>query len=336
MKINIFVLLISALLLTSCSMNLDNEKLTYTGTIEADEIKISSQIGGLISETFANEGEEITANSQIASIDMKDLQLELKKAENRLELAKTKFEELLDGARNEEIKSAKANVNKAKAQLEGLRKSYEYRLENYNNLEKLYNEGAVSNQQLDDSKALLDSADSNLKSIEKQYEASIASLDLLLNGATENNIKISQLEVERVEIEIENLKNQIDKCKIKTPINGIIQTFNFKKGELISTGGVLATVIDIKNLWVKIYIPEKELHKITLGQELNILTDSETQSTIKGKVIYISPEAEFTPKNVESKENKEEMVFEVKLKILDNDNSLKPGMLVDMKLEEVN
>lgn len=335
-KINVLGLLISAALLTSCSMSPDDGQLTYTGTIEADQIKISTEIGGVLSDVSIEEGQAVKVDSEIATIDMKDLKLELKKAGNRLELAKTKLEDVLNGARNEEIKSARANVNKAKAQLEGLRKNYEYRLDNYTNLEKLHKEGVVSNQQLEDSKALLDSAYANLKGIEKQYEASTAALELLLNGATENNIKISQLDVQRVDLEIENMKNQLDKCKIKAPIDGIIGTLNFKKGELLSPGGVIATVIDMNNLWVKIYVPEKQLHKVNLGQELNILTDSKTKSPIKGRVIYISPEAEFTPKNVESKENKEEMVFEVKLKVLSEDTSLKPGMLVDMKLEEVN
>jgi HlyD family secretion protein len=317
-------------------MNSDNQNQTYTGTIEADEVKISCELGGIISEVFIKEGQRIKAGNRVANIDMTDLNIKLRKAENRLEFAKTKLNEILNGARNEEIKSARANVRKTKVQLEGFKKNYEYRLENFNNIKKLYNEGAVSNQQLDDSKSLLDSAETNLKSIEKQYESSLAALELLLNGATEYNIKANQLEVEKAEIEIDNLKNQINKCKIKAPIDGIIQTLNFNKGELIPTGGVISTVIDTDNLWVKIYISEKELFKIKLGEDVYILTDPNDKNTIKGKVVYISSEAEFTPKNVESKENKEEMVFEVKIKILEKDNSLKPGMFVDIKLKEVN
>ncbi|WIF94768.1 HlyD family secretion protein [Caminicella sporogenes] len=332
MKKIVIVLLILNVFLTSCSINFDNSQSTYTGTIEAEEIKVSSQIGGIVENIFVEEGQKITIGDRIADIDVKDLKIQLKKAENQLKIAKTKLEEILDGTRSEKIKAAKANTEKIKAQLEGARKNYEYRLENYNDLKQLYNKGVVSKQQLKDSKAVLDLADANLKSIEKQYKSSIAELNLLLNGATEKTIKTAQLEVKRAEIEIDQLKNQIDKCSIKSPIDGVVQTLNFKKGELISKGAVIATIINTNNLWLKIYIPEKELHKIKLGEEINIFTNFENKKIIKGKVVYISSEAEFVPKNVESKESKEEMVFEVKIKLFDKDNDLKPGMLADVKL----
>ncbi len=250
-----------------------------------------------------------------------------------MELSESKLQEALAGARNEEIRNLKSDLDKIDVQLEGASRSYDYRLNNYEKILKLFESAAASQQQVDDAKILLDAEGTNINSLEKQYESLRAQLDLLLAGVTEQKIKMLEAEVGMAETEIDIINNQIEKGAVNAPVKGIVQSINYNVGELIPAGGTFGNIIDLDNLWVKIYIPAKELHMINLGDELKVSLESLSDEEILGKVVFISSEAEFTPKNVESKENKEEMVFEVKIGIVDNISKLKPGMLVDIMVE---
>lgn len=331
MKYKFIIIFVFSLLLVSCSLEA-NEESIYTGTIESNNVNLSTELGGKIVNIIVKDGEKIEKGDKIAEIDTTDLKIKLKKARSVLKAAEAKLEEIIEGARGEEIKSARANMKNIEMQLEGAKKNYEYRLKNFNDMNELFKNSAASQQQIEDAKALLDSDEAKVKSLERQLEASKAKLDLLMNGATKQKIKIIEAEVEIAKAEIELLEEQISKGEILAPISGIIEKTYYDIGEIIQIGGNIGRIIDTEDLWVKIYVPEKELHKIDLNQEIDLSVDYNNE-IIRGRVIYFSPEAEFTPKNVESKENKEEMVFEIKIKILDPKVSLKPGMLIDVELE---
>lgn len=331
MKLKHFLLLtILVLSLTGCMKN--SKDTAYTGSIEADQIDISSEISGTLSKLFIQEGQNIKKGEKIAQIDTTSLNIKLKEAQAQLNSSQAGLKETKNGSRAEEISKARANLEAISALLEGAKSKYDYNIKNLNDLKSLYESEGVSQKSVEDAQALVDSSDSNYKNLQKQYEANKAALDLLLKGATSEKIKMSQSQVDLAASNIELLQYQISKGDIFSPIDGVVQTINFDENELIPNGGNMVSILDLNNQYVKIYISQKQLHKISLNQELNLTNDSLKDKKIKGKVIYISSEAEFTPKNVESKESKEEMVFEVKIKIMDNLDFLKPGMLVDVKL----
>lgn len=330
MKKSLLQILLLMSILTGCVAQNEVNTL-YTGTIEADEIIISSEVSGKIIDIKVQEGQNISIGTEIAQLDTTDLEIQLEKAQASLDIANASLEEILNGSRSEEIKNATAGLKNIEALLEGAKKNYDYRVSKYEDLVELYKNGAVSEQELKDSEALMDDSETNFKSLQQQYESAKSKLDLLLNGSSDESIKQAEANVRLAEAEIKNIKNQIDKRKIIAPHEGIIETVNFNKGEIITAGGNIANIVDLENLWVKIYIPERELHRVSLGDKVNI-TSNHLNKDIEGMITYISSEAEFTPKNVESKESKEELVFEVKVKLMDKDLQLKPGMLVDVEL----
>lgn len=129
-----------------------------------------------------------------------------------------------------------------------------------------------------------------------------------------------------------NLANlMIEKGTITSPIDGIVTDINLNKGEMVVPGSNIAQVSDLNNLYIKIYVPEKHLSKVSLNKDVTIKVDS-INNSIKGKVIFIASEGEFTPKNTVTKTSKEDIVFEVKIQIKDHINNLKPGMLADVTL----
>lgn len=326
------ILMMSMCFLSACSLESEENKNIYTGTIECDDFNISSEISGVIKAIVVKEGDFVKTGDLIARIDTEKLNIELEQTNSGLIIAKANLNKLETGPRSEEIKKAMAKLDQSKTLLEGKEKEYNYRLENYNKFKTLYENAIVSEQKVKDVKSLLDHSKSLYESGKKEVEGMQYQLDLLVKGTRSEEIEMAVGQVQSAGSTMDMIKYKLSKANIKSPIEGVIENVNYNKGEMIPSYGNIANLLDLKNLWVKIYIPEKELHKVYIGKELDIKADFMKDKKLKGTVIFISKEAEFTPKNIESKENKQEMVFAVKIKVNEKIDDLKPGMLIDVNL----
>jgi HlyD family secretion protein len=121
----------------------------------------------------------------------------------------------------------------------------------------------------------------------------------------------------------------LSKYKVKSPIDGTLISRNINTGDMVNTGTSVGTVSDLNNLSVRVYIPQKYINLVSLNQEIALKSIAVDGKSIKGRITYIASEAEFTPKNTETTEAKENTVFKLKIKILDNIEKLKPGITVD-------
>lgn len=281
----------------------------------------------------------------------------IEQAQANYDAALAKLRDVQNGSRSQQIEQAEAQVAQLKANVDSLTDNYNYRKSNYDNTQKLYQSGTASKQQLDDAKALLDQASGQLSAAQKQLDAQQSQLDLLKSGNTQETIAQAQAQVnaakaqlnlvkngntseavsqakdqyDQANTQLEIAKNNLAKTKIVSPVEGIISTKNINVGEMAFPGTSIVTITDPSDLWVKVYIPQKNINQVSLNQKVT-LTSSSATNVINGQIIYISPQAEFTPKNTEAKADKENTVFEVKIKILNNIDKLKPGMVIDTVL----
>ncbi|HYE84177.1 MAG TPA: HlyD family efflux transporter periplasmic adaptor subunit [Clostridia bacterium] len=249
------------------------------------------------------------------------------------------------------LKQSEAMVGQAEQGLKSAQETYELKKEQHENIKILFDNGAATQEELDNAEYALntaansaDSARHSLDSAEAQLAASKAQVEsarsqlaaseeklkLLAAGATERSLIASRYSVEQAEKGLELTKLTLDKSNVLAAKGGIIETVNFSEGEYVGVGSPLMTIVDQSDLWVKIYVPEKALPGLKLGNAVNIRCDYLKGKEIKGEIIYISPEAEFTPINIVTKEDRMKLVFAVKVKILDNLDSIKPGMLLDV------
>lgn len=154
--------------------------------------------------------------------------------------------------------------------------------------------------------------------------------DALPSTATDNMIKQADNGIEAAQNAVDLAKLQIDKSNIESEFKGTVTEVFLNKGELVMPGMNIAKVINNNEKHVKIYVKESKRHEVKLGQELNIYFNDKEIG--KGKITFISPVSEFTPKNTETKEGKEKTVFQVKLALINNENIV-PGMMVDVLLK---
>lgn len=340
--------------------NKSHNEMVYYGTAEAEQIDISTEINGIIKELKVEEGQKVSAGDIVAVIASPENLIKESQAEISVGSAENELQKVKEGSRQEEINMQKAAVRQAEAAVKQseaavslaeqnvniARETYDQKKEQYEDIKALFENDAATRQELDNAEHALNTASYALNGSEHSLEyaraqseaakaqlaAAEEKLGLLVNGTTQRNINSAEYAVAQAEKGLELSKLIRDKSNVRAFAGGIVETTNFNEGEYVGMGSPIVTLVNLNNLWVKIYVPESALPLVKLGKPVAIRSDFLKGKTIKGEITYISPEAEFTPVNVVTKEDRMKLVFAVKVKILDNLESIRPGMLLDVDI----
>jgi len=308
----------------------EEKVLTANGTIEATEIKVCSEVGGALKKIYVQEGDKVKAGDFLAEIDDEQYKIKLDLAQAQLKGTEASLSEVKAGARNQELNAALNEVQRIKAQLAAAEKALAFEQENLLRLNKLYKQGAITKQELDAQELKLNTAKETLKSLQAQKDAAQAQLNLLEAGARHETIDKMSSSVEMASLKAKLAKLNLAKTKITAPASGTIISCNFEEGEIIPPGAEVITLLDTENLWLNSYIPEDQLNQVQKGQLVNLMVDAYPDKVFKGKVEFIAPKPEFTPKSVQTKKDRVNLVFRVKIRVIDGRNKLLPGMPVDV------
>lgn len=310
-------LIISAMLLiiTGCGNGNDKNQIEASGNIEATNVVVSAKVGGQIEKLNFVEGDKIQKNDTLIIIDSEMLRIQLQQAHAALELAEAQLQLLRNGARKEDIRQAESALKQAKV-------NYEQAARDKDRTEKLYEAKTVSQKQFEDVTARFDIAQQQLNSAKDNYEK-------IQNLARPEEIKQAVARVDQAMATENMIRKNINDSYITAPLSGFIVKKYFEAGETVSPLSSLLKISDLSAVKLVIYVSEEELGKVKLGQKADVTVDAFSDKSYKGKVIYISPEAEFTPKNIQTKDERTKLVFAVKIEISNTDFELKPGMPAD-------
>lgn len=289
-----------------------------SGTIEANEVDLSFKIPGRVKEINVEEGDKIKKGDIVAKIDSGELEARFQQAEASLNQAKSAYEETKSLVRPQELKIAEANHNAAYANLENIKKNLE-------RVKNLYKENLTSHQNLED-------AETAYKVAEAQYQTAKENLSLAKEGARENFIERAREQVKKASAELKYAKVSLDNAVIRSPIEGYIVSKNVEVGEVINPATPVITIANLNKLFMKVYISEKDLGFIKIGQKAIVKVDTYPDRIYEGTITYISPEAEFTPKNIQTKEDRSRLVFKTKIELENPALELKPGMPADVEI----
>lgn len=320
-------------MMTGCSSQ-ENHELRYVGSVEADQIDLSPEVAGTIQSVEVTDGGAVKKGDVLMALDMTDYDIKLEMAQKALEQAKLKAEDLRDGNSGNLIRQARANLDNIGEQTAGSLTELAYLNHDVENIMALFYAGAATQTELDNAARLRDREQAKYQALLKQKESLAAALSLAIEGASNETLKSAELEIDIRQLEMQDLQRTLAKGILKSPMDGVVQSVNYQAGERIVPGQPSVTLIDLSRLRMKIYVPEKELYRLSLGMPVQFLDEFITDKGVSGKVAYISSKAEFTPKNIESRENKQEMVYEVQIALTDPSGIIKPGMFLDIQLKE--
>ncbi len=295
-KYGLFVIAISALVV-SCGKS-DNEY-DASGTFEATEIIVSSEAMGKILQFDVTEGQQLTENQVVGTID--STQLYLKKLQF---LASQKAMLIRRPDLGKQIAAIEQQFATAKTEKK--------------RIQNLVNANAANQKQLDDVNA-------QIAVLEKQLSAQKSTIETTNEGISGDN--------EALRIQIEQIEDQLRKCKIISPINGTVLTKYAEKGELAATGKALFKIGDTNNMILRAYITADQITQLKVGQKVKVFADfgENNEKEYEGVVSWISSKSEFTPKTIQTRDERANLVYAVKINVK-NDGFLKIGMYGNVKL----
>lgn len=285
---------LGALLIITASCDDSSKRADGYGNFEAKETGISAEGNGKLLSFDIKEGELVQANSIVGIIDT--ISLSLKR--EQLYISKQILYSKSDGVLSQiDVLNARLkNVSTSKKRVENLLK-----------------DNAATSKQLDDVNGEIDVVNEQIRSIKTQ------------NASVVNELK-------NIDVQIKQIQDQIGKCKITNPIKGTVLVKYVEPYELVSYGKPLYKIADLSEMQLRVYISEKQLSVVKIGQEVEVKIDNEDGLEIfTGRVSWISEEAEFTPKIIQTKEERVALVYALKV-IVKNNGSLKIGMPAEMWL----
>ncbi|MFC2084755.1 HlyD family secretion protein [Bacteroidota bacterium] len=304
-----------SILFMGCNNSNDNYSIEESGIIETENIILSSKTQGEVLKLLKDEGDFLNAGDTLLIIDQEKLELQLRQTLAAERAANAQLKLLISGAREEDIVQAMELVKQAEA-------NFNLAENDKNRMEKLYSEQAVTKKQFED-------ASTRFNIALAQYNSAKANYNKVKNITRKEEIDQAEANLQKATATVDLINKSIRDCFLITPIDGQVVKKFVEIGESVIPQSNLIKISNLSNVELTIYVSEENLGKIKLRQSVDVTVDSYKDRTYKGKVTYISPEAEFTPKNIQTKDERTKLVFAVKIKISNPNYDLKAGMPAD-------
>ena len=311
----IFLVLLSAFL-GSCAPK--DQTFTVSGTLESDDIDLTAPFVAELLDVRFPEGATVNAGDTLAVLDTTLVAAARDAAQAAVAEATSRLADLQAGSDVEKIRAAEARLaqaeSSAKQSLADLRRS-----------EKLHQEGLLDDRSLEQAQ---------LQQTNSTQAVTVAEQELadLRRGARIEQIRAASSALQRAEAELAAQTKKYSDAFIIAPENGVVQILPYQVGERIPLSRPVVTLRNPENLWVKIYVPEGDINVVRIGDTLSFSVDSYPERSFTGQVVFISNEAEFTPRNVQSPEERVNLVFAVKVAVVVDQQDLRAGMPADFVL----
>ncbi len=296
--------------------------LLLSGNMEVTETNVGFKIAGRVTELSVDEGQQVQTGQVLARLDNAELASTVTQNRAALQEAASHLAELKAGSRPQEIEQARANVRSEEAEEVRLKKDYE-------RAETLYTNGAISTAQFDAAKSAYETRAALQRS-------AMESLSLVREGPRKEDIDAAEYRVEQAKAAVRTAEEKLKDTVIVAPAPGVILRKNVELGETVGAGTPIFTIGDLSSPWIKVYVPDPQLNLVKLGQKALVTIDTDPRKpskTYSGWVSYISNEAEFTPKNVQTQEERVKLVYGVKVRVENPNQDIKPSMPADVRIQ---
>jgi HlyD family secretion protein len=354
--------------LKGCPGKRESSELVVSGRVEVDSIHVGSKVGGRVLKVHFDEGEAVKAWEPVVSLEDRELVAQRDQAKAAQAQAQAQLDLLLAGTRPEDLVRADAVVSASLAELELRRKGFreeevreaaaqlasaqsEQALaqKEFDRTQALFKTRTIDQSEFDRTRSALETAKAKVNAAtqrtalmqsgsrpeeiaraEAQLAQARADLTRLKNGPRPEEIAAQRAAVESARANVARFESQLAEMKIISPDDAVVETLDLKVGDLVKPGETVAVLNLRRAPYVRCYVPENRLGEVKPGQEVAVTVDSLPGQRLKGKVRRVASDAEFTPRNVQTTEKRSELVFEMKVDVIDSPEKLRAGMYADV------
>jgi HlyD family secretion protein len=306
-----------AVLAWACGPRQDPNLVVASGHVEATDVHVAAKVGGRLRTLSVREGDSVALDQELARIDTTDLQLALQQAQAEARMAEAELRLRLAGARKEDVGEAAAQLESARADLEAAERDL-------GRMQSLLDRGSGTLKARDDAKTRRDMSAARVA-------ATGQALSRLKTGSRPEEIEAARARAGAAEARVAQLEQQVKDAVVISPLAGVVTEKVAEQGELLQPGAPVCVVTNLADPWLTIYVAEPDLGRLRLGQEAELVSDG--GQTRQGKVTYVSTQAEFTPKNVQTRDERVKLVYKVKIGFDNRDGVFKPGMPAEARLQ---
>ncbi|XWJ90721.1 secretion protein HlyD [Phytobacter ursingii] len=293
--------------------------LTLYGNVDIRTVNLSFRVGGRLASLAVDEGDAITAGQVLGEIDKAPYENALLQAKANVSTAKAKYDLVTAGYRDEEISQAAAAVNQAQA-------AYDYAQNFYQRQQGLWKSRTLSANDLENARSSRDQAYATLKSAQEK-------LSQYRSGNRPQEIAQAKASLEQAQAQLAQSQLDLQDTQLVSPSNGTLLTRAVEPGSMLNAGSTVLTLSLTRPVWVRAYISEVNLHQARPGQTVLLYVDGRPNKPYHGKIGFVSPTAEFTPKTVETPDLRTDLVYRLRIIVTDADDALRQGMPVTVSFD---
>ena len=289
-----------------------------SGTIETTQVLVAPQVGGRIAQLPAVEGAALHKGDLVAVLDARDYELRRDEARAALAHAQAQLDLLTAGSRDEDVQRGREQVREAQASARAAEADL-------HRIEQVFEKNSATRKQMDDARAAAERTAAALAGAEQN-------LTRLLRGSRAEEIRAAQAMADQAKARLAQAEKAVADCTVSAPMDGVVTTKVREEGEVVAVGTPLLTLSRMDSVWLSLYVPETRLPRVVLGHPAYVKVDG-AEGLYTGVVTFVASEAEFTPRNVQSPEERAKLVYRVKISLPNPAGVFKPGMPADGYLE---
>ena len=352
MKKKVFIPILVAVVLVSIGAakfwHRGGDALTASGTLEARNISVGSKVGGRVSKVLVQEGDKVQPNQVLVTFEDSELNARLLQAQGRYAQAKAVYQKLVNGSRPEDIAEAKATGKASESEIFAARATVNRAesdlwnaQQNWERYKKLVADGVVSQQAADDAEMKYKSAAADLKNArdaaaaaESRASAAKAAEVRTVRGNRAEDIASAKADLLTAEGALKEQQALWEEREVKSPALATVEVLDIRPGDLLPANAAIAKLLEADQFFLVVYVPQDQIGHVQVGQRAEVYVDSFPNVPFQAKVEQIRQQAEFLPRNVQTKEEREHQVVGVKLRVDNSENKLRAGLSADVKFVE--
>src|SRR5688500_12033525 len=312
----------------ACSEAAPSDRIRVSGHVEATETRIAPEAGGRILTLTVKEGDRVQPGQVLMTLDTRDVQLAIQRAKADRDGADAQLRLVMAGARVEDVRQAQSQVDTARAELAAARTELEAAEQDLARFETLLSTNSGSRKQRDDAATRRDVARDRVASAQGRVRTAEEAHGKLKAGARPEEVEAARARVAVVSAQMASREKNAGDASVQSPVTGTVTEKLVEVGEMIAPRAPVLLVVDLDRAWADVFVPEPVVPQIKIGQAATIYTDAGGPG-MTGTIGYISPKAEFTPRNVQTAEERSKLVYRVRINVDNKEGVLKQGMPVE-------
>ena len=326
--LTVLVLAVTAI---GCAEEAPTDRVRVSGHVEATEVRLAPEAGGRVLTLSAKEGDRIEPGQTVLTLDTRDITLAIDRAKAERAAAEAQLRVVQAAARPEDVRQAESQIATARADQSAAESELAAAEQDLERFESLLKTNSGSQKQRDDAATRRNVARDRVSAAQSRVRSAEETLARVRAGARREEVDAARARVDVVSAQIASLEKTLGDATLVSPIGGVVTEKLVEVGEIIAPRAPALVVVDLDRAWADVFVPEPVVPVLRIGQSATVFTDA-GGAGLAGTLSYISPKAEFTPRNVQTAEERSKLVYRIRISVDNKEGILKQGMPVEAEL----